>query len=105
MLPKGKPQEGQLFWMLLLVVGWMMLGPAWGSLSSDLHLLSPTSGAPVPPALPRADHPHGPQGPRHHQPMHRSPTGLRAGHGESLSKIYLFFTLLSGSASSLHLSS
>ncbi|MEQ2184800.1 hypothetical protein GOODEAATRI_011814 [Goodea atripinnis] len=74
-------------------------------LDSDLHLLSPTSGAPVPPALPRPDHPHGPQGPRHHQPMHRSPTGLRAGHGESLSKIYLFFTLLSGSASSLHLSS
>ncbi|XP_014869946.1 neurexin-3b-beta-like isoform X2 [Poecilia latipinna] len=83
MLPEGKPQEGQLFWMLLLAVGWMTLGSAWGSLSPDLHLLSPTSGAPVAPALPRPDHPRGPQGPRHHQPpvpIHRSPMGLRAGH-------------------------
>ncbi|XP_035473768.2 neurexin-3b-beta isoform X3 [Scophthalmus maximus] len=87
MLPKGKPQEGQLFWMLPLAVGWMVLGCAWGSSSSssssDLHLLSPTSGAPLPPALPRPDHLQGPQGPRHHQPpvsIYRSPASLRAGH-------------------------
>lgn len=88
MLPKEKPQEGQLFWMLLLAVGWMVLGSAWGSSSSsssssDLHLLSPTPGAPLPPALPRPDHS---QGPRHHQPpvsIYRSPASLRAGHGES----------------------
>lgn len=88
MLPKEKPQEGQLFWMLLLAVGWMMLGSAWGSSSSsssssDLHLLSPTPGAPLPPALPRPDRS---QGPRHHQPpvsIYRSPASLRAGHGES----------------------
>ncbi|TKS75878.1 Neurexin-3b-beta Neurexin IIIb-beta [Collichthys lucidus] len=87
MLPKGKPQEGQLYWMLPLAVGWMLLGSAWGSSSSssssssDLHLLSPTPGAPVPPALPRPDH--GPLGPRHHQPpvsIYRSPASLRAGH-------------------------
>lgn len=88
MLPKGKPQEGQLIWMLLLAVGWMVLGSAWGSSSSssDLHLLSPTPGAPQPPALPRPDHAQGPQGPRHHQPpvsIYRSPASLRAGHGES----------------------
>uniref|UniRef100_A0A3Q1F134 Neurexin 3b n=1 Tax=Acanthochromis polyacanthus TaxID=80966 RepID=A0A3Q1F134_9TELE len=85
MLPKGKPQEGQLFWMLPLALGWMALGSALGSSSSssDLHLLSPTSGAPLPPALPRPDHPQGPQGPRHHQPpvsIYRSPASLRAGH-------------------------
>lgn len=93
MLPKEKPQEGQLFWMLLLAVGWMVLGSAWGpssssSSSSDLHLLSPTPGAPLPPALPRPDHS---QGPRHHQPpvsIYRSPASLRAGHGESR---HLFF--------------
>ncbi|TMS12511.1 Neurexin-3b-beta [Larimichthys crocea] len=86
MLPKEKPQEGQLYWMLPLAVGWMLLGSAWGSSSSsssssDLHLLSPTPGAPVPPALPRPDH--GPLGPRHHQPpvsIYRSPASLRAGH-------------------------
>lgn len=88
MLPKGKPQEGQLIWMLLLAAGWMVLGSARGSSSSssDLHLLSPTSGAPPPPALPRPNHPQGPQGPRHHQPpvsIYRSPASLRAGHGES----------------------
>ncbi|XP_018550268.1 neurexin-3b-beta isoform X2 [Lates calcarifer] len=86
MLPKRKPQEGQLFWMLPLAVGWMVLGSAWGSSSSsssDLHLLSPTPGAPLPPALPRPDHLQGPQGPRHHQPpvsIYRSPASLRAGH-------------------------
>ncbi|XP_037837436.1 neurexin-3b-beta isoform X9 [Kryptolebias marmoratus] len=85
MLPKGKPQEGQLLWMLPLAVGWMLLGSVCGSKSSssDLHLLSPTSGAPLPPGLPQPDHPQGPQGPRHHQPpvpIYRSPTGLRAGH-------------------------
>ncbi|TDH00181.1 hypothetical protein EPR50_G00185760 [Perca flavescens] len=85
MLPKGKPMNSQLFWMLLLAVGWMVLASAWGS-SSDLHLLSPTPGVPVPPALARPDHPQGPQGPRHHQPpvsIYRSPASLRAGHGES----------------------
>ncbi|XP_035000216.1 neurexin-3b-beta isoform X15 [Hippoglossus stenolepis] len=81
MLPKGK-----LLWMLPLAAGWMVLGSAWGSSSSsssDLHLLSPTSGAPLPPALHRPDHPQGPQGPRHHQPsvsIYRSPASLRAGH-------------------------
>lgn len=88
MLPKEKPQEGQLFWMWLLIVEWMVLASAWGSSSSssDLHLLSPTPGAPVPRALPRPDHPQGPHGPRHHQPpvsIYRSPASLRAGHGES----------------------
>lgn len=87
MLPKEKPQEGQLFWLLLLAVEWMVLRSAWGSSSSssDLHLLSPTPGAPLPPAMPRPDHPQGPHGPRHHQPplsIYRSPASLRAGHGE-----------------------
>lgn len=103
MLPIGKPQEGQLFWMLPLAVGWMLLGSACGSKfsSSDLHLLSPTSGAPLPSALPRPDHPQGLHGPRHHQPsvpLYRSPTGLRAGHGESpqqLLDVTSFSTFLS----------
>lgn len=97
MLPKEKPQEGQMFWMLLLAVGCIVLGSAWGSSSSsssssDLHLLSPTPGAPLPPALPRPDHPQGPQGPRHHQPpvsIYRSPASLRAGHGESRHRLLL----------------
>nr|XP_040016039.1 neurexin 3b isoform X16 [Gasterosteus aculeatus aculeatus] len=76
MLPKG-----ELFWTLLLAVGWMVLGSARGSSSSsDLHLLSSTSDAPLPPALPRPRHP---QGPQHNQPpvsVHRSPASLRAGH-------------------------
>ncbi|XP_010764596.1 neurexin-3b-beta-like isoform X3 [Notothenia coriiceps] len=79
MLPKGKPHEGQLFWVLLLSVGCTVVGSAWGS-SSDLHLLSPSPGAPVPPALPRPEHP---QGPRHHQPpvsIYRSPASLRGSH-------------------------
>uniref|UniRef100_A0A1A8D168 Neurexin 3b n=1 Tax=Nothobranchius kadleci TaxID=1051664 RepID=A0A1A8D168_NOTKA len=85
MLPQGKPQEGQLFWMFPLAVGWMLLGSALGSMSSssDFHLLSPTPGAPLPPALPRPDHPQGPLRPWHHHPpvpIYRSPTGLRAGH-------------------------
>lgn len=88
MLPNEKPQEGQLFWMLLLAVEWMVLGSVWGSSSSssDLHLLSPTPGAPLSRALARPDHPQGPHGPRHHQPpvsIYRSPASLRAGHGES----------------------
>lgn len=78
MLPKG-----ELFWTLLLAVGWMVLGSARGSSSSsDLHLLSSTSDAPLPPALPRPRHP---QGPQHNLPpvsVHRSPASLRAGHGE-----------------------
>lgn len=93
MLPKRKPQEGQLFWMFLLAVGWMVLGSAWGSSSSssDLHLLSPTPGAPQPPALPRPDHAQGPRGPKHHQPpvsIYRSPASLRAGHGESCHHLF-----------------
>ncbi|KAJ4928932.1 hypothetical protein JOQ06_004554, partial [Pogonophryne albipinna] len=79
MLPKGKPHEGQLFWVLLLSVGCTVVGSAWSS-SSDLHLLSPTPGAPVPPALARPEHP---QGPRHHQPpvsIYRSPASLRGSH-------------------------
>lgn len=115
MLPKEKPQEGQLYWMLPLAVGWMLLGSAWGSSSSsssssDLHLLSPTPGAPVPPALPRPDH--GPLGPRHHQPpvsIYRSPASLRAGHGESCHHLFtsrLFLSLFFGIPSFfVHLSS
>ncbi|KAK5880397.1 hypothetical protein CesoFtcFv8_023429 [Champsocephalus esox] len=79
MLPKGKPHEGQLFWVLLLSVGCTVVGSAWSS-SSDLHLLSPTPGARVPPALARPEHP---QGPRHHQPLvsiYRSPASLRGSH-------------------------
>lgn len=88
MLPTGKPREGQMLWMLPLAAGWMLLGSACGSKfsSSDLHLLSPTSGAPLPSALSHPDRPQGLHGPRHHQPsmpIYRSPTGLRAGHGES----------------------
>lgn len=93
MLPKEKPQEGQLLWMLFLAVEWMVLGSAWGSSSSssDLHLLSPTPGGPLPRALPRPDHPQGPHGPRHHQPLvsiYRSPASLRAGHGEFYQHVY-----------------
>lgn len=86
MLPKGKSQQDQLFLMFFLAVEWMVLGSAVGSLSSsDLRLLSPTSGAASPPALARPDHQHGPLGPKHHQPpvsIYRSPASLRAGHGE-----------------------
>lgn len=87
MLPKEKPQEGQMIWMFFLAVEWMVLGSAWGSsLSSDLQLLSPTPGAPLPPALSQAEHAHGPHGPRHPQPpvsIYRSPASLRAGHSKS----------------------
>lgn len=68
--------------MLLLALGWMVLASA--SSSSDLHLLSPTSAAPLPPpALPRPDHQ---QGPRHRQPpvpIYRPPSSLRGNRGES----------------------
>lgn len=88
MLPKEKPQEGQMIWMFLLAVEWMVVGSAWGSSSSsDLQLLSPTPGAPLPPALSQPDHPHGPHGPRHPQPpvsIYRSPASLRAGHSKSV---------------------
>lgn len=83
MLTKRKPQVGQRMWTLLLAVGWTVLGSARGSSSSsssDFHLLSPTPGAPRPPAMTQ------PEAPRHHQPpvsMHRSPASLRVGHGES----------------------
>lgn len=90
MLPKGKPAEGQLIWMwrLVALLGWICLGSAQGSSSSssssDLHLLSPTQGAPtLPHALPRPEHPQSPQGPKHHQPpvsIYRSPASLRSGH-------------------------
>lgn len=88
MLPKEKPQEGQLFWMLILAVKCMALGSAGGSSSSssDLHLLSPTSGTILPPALPQPDHSQGPLGPRHHPPpvsAYRSPASLRASHSKS----------------------
>lgn len=86
MLPKEKPQEGQMIWMFLLAVEWMVLGSAWGSSSSsDFQLLSPTPGAPLPPALPQPDYSHGPHGPRHPQPpvsVYRSPASLRAGHSK-----------------------
>uniref|UniRef100_A0A3P9LAR7 Neurexin-3b n=1 Tax=Oryzias latipes TaxID=8090 RepID=A0A3P9LAR7_ORYLA len=86
MHPKRKPQEGQLFGMLLLALGWMVLASA--SSSSDLHLLSPTSAAPLPPpALPRPDHQ---QGPRHRQPpvpIYRSPSSLR---GNRAGTTYIF---------------
>lgn len=101
MLPKGKPHEGQLFWVLLLSVGCTVVGSAWSS-SSDLHLLSPTPGAPVPPALARPEHP---QGPRHHQPLvsiYRSPASLRGSHGESRPNPFLFFLTL---LTPVHLSS
>lgn len=96
MLPKEKPQEGQLLWLLLLAVESMVLGSAWGSSSSssDLHLLSPSPGAPLPHATPRPDHPQGPHGPRHHQPplsIYRSPASLRAGHGELCHHVFFPF--------------
>lgn len=97
MLPKEKLQDGQMIWMFLLAVEWMVLGSAWGSSSSsDLQLLSPTPEAPLPPALPHPDYFHGPHGPRHPQPpvsIYRSPASLRAGHSKST--LFFFFELVS----------
>lgn len=87
MLPKEKLQDGQVIWMFLLAVEWLLWGSAWGSsASSDLHLLSPTPEAPLPPALRQPGSFHSPHGPRHPQPaasVYRSPASLRAGHSKS----------------------
>ncbi|XP_061610809.1 neurexin 3b isoform X12 [Phyllopteryx taeniolatus] len=83
MLPKGKALEGHVFWMLLWAVGWTVLSSAFGSSSSDLHLLSPTPGSPQPPTLPQPEYSQSPQGSRYHQPpvsIYRSPASLRLGH-------------------------
>uniref|UniRef100_A0AAV2KAH0 Uncharacterized protein n=1 Tax=Knipowitschia caucasica TaxID=637954 RepID=A0AAV2KAH0_KNICA len=87
MLPKGKPAEGQLLcmWRLGALLGWMCLGSTQGSsASSDLQILSPIQGSPtLPHTLPRPEHLHNPQGPKHHPPLvsvHRSPASLRSGH-------------------------
>ncbi|CAL8393186.1 unnamed protein product, partial [Gadus morhua 'NCC'] len=86
MLPgQGKPRGGTPAWICSLVVGWVVLGSSWGWSSSDLHLLSPTSGAPLPaPALPRPDHqPRTLGSATQHRPLvsiYRSPASIRGGH-------------------------
>ncbi|XP_061560299.1 neurexin-3b-beta isoform X9 [Phycodurus eques] len=83
MLPKGKALEGHVFWLLLWAVGWTVLSSAFGSSSSDLHLLSPTPGSPQSPTLAQPEYSQSPQGSRYHQPpvsIYRSPASLRLGH-------------------------
>ncbi|XP_072772388.1 neurexin 3b isoform X10 [Nerophis lumbriciformis] len=77
MLPKGRARESHLFWTSLWAMGWAMVGSAFGS--SDLHLLSPAPGSP----LPQPEYSQGSQGSRYRQPpvsIYRSPASLRSGH-------------------------
>lgn len=110
MRPVGKLQGwgcswGSYPWMsaLVLAVGWVVVGSAWGSSFPDLQVLSatPEEGAPLPPAPLSQPHPgpdphHHTQGTRHH-PTNAAPASiyhfpghasLRGGHGESRLSIY-----------------